>query len=65
MMKTRKALGAVLVLTMMMGALSACQKHEGPAEQAGKSVDKALDQAGKKIEQAGDSIQDAAKGEKK
>lgn len=35
-------------------ALPGCQKEAGPAERAGKDVDK-----------AGDSIQDAAKGDKK
>ena len=39
--------------------------HEGPAEHAGKEVDKAVDKAGQQIEKAGDRIQDAAKGDKK
>ena len=42
--------------------LMGCEKHEGPAERAGKSVDKAVEKAGEKIERAGDKIQDAAKG---
>ena len=41
--------------------LSACGKPEGPAEKAGKEVDKAVQSAGEKIEQAGEKIQEAAK----
>lgn len=41
--------------------LTGCPQKEGPAEQAGKAVDK----AGQKIEKAGKNIQDAAKGDKK
>ncbi|MFA7280288.1 MAG: hypothetical protein WC100_09335 [Sterolibacterium sp.] len=55
----------VLAMSAMLAALPACQKAEGPAEHAGKQVDKAMDKAGQQIEKAGDSIQDAAKGDKK
>lgn len=48
-----------------MLALLGCQKHEGPAESAGKEIDKATQKAGEQIEKAGDKIQDAAKGDKK
>ena len=44
----------------MLVALSACQKQEGPAEHAGKEIDKASDKAGQQIEKAGQNIQDAA-----
>lgn len=40
--------------------LSACQK-EGPAEKAGKEIDKAVSQAGQQIQKAGDSLKSAAK----
>jgi hypothetical protein len=45
-------------------ALPGCQDHEGPAEHAGKEVDKATEKVGQQVEKAGDSIQDAAKGNK-
>lgn len=63
-MKFGQAMGAILISTVFLGSLSACEKHEGPVEQAGKSVDEAMDKAGEKMEQAGDAVQDAAKGEK-
>ncbi|HXS53858.1 MAG TPA: hypothetical protein VN782_15090 [Usitatibacter sp.] len=45
--------------------LAACPQNEGPAEHAGKQVDKAMDKAGQQIEKAGEKVQDAAKGEDK
>ncbi len=65
MMKLAKILTAVLAASILLAALSGCQKQEGPAEHAGKALDKAVDKAGQQIEKAGDSIQDAAKGDKK
>ena len=53
------AASALLVL------LAGCPQKEGPAERAGKSVDNAVEKAGKQVEKAGESIQDAAKGDKK
>jgi len=64
MMKFENSIGAALAISVMLVALSGCQKQEGPAEQAGKSIDKATEQAGEKVEQVGESIQDAAKGDK-
>jgi hypothetical protein len=52
-------------LVALLAALVGCQKQEGPAEKAGKEVDKASEKVGQKIEQAGESIKDAAKGDKK
>lgn len=65
-MKTmqRFALRAVAA-AMLLAALSACQKQEGPAEKAGKEADRAAEKVGQQIEKAGDSMQDAAKGDKK
>jgi len=51
----------VLATAMLMAGLPGCKKEEGPAERAGKAVDNAVQEAGKKIEQAGEKIQDAAK----
>lgn len=51
-------------LTILLAAtLTACQKP-GPAEQAGKKIDEAVDNAGQQIEKAGEKIQDTAKGDK-
>jgi len=47
---------------ILVAGLSACQKQEGPAEKAGKSIDKTVEKAGQQIEKAGEKIQDVAKG---
>ncbi len=65
MMKFGGTVSAALVTGVLIAALSGCQKQEGPAEHAGKQVDKAMEKAGQQIEKVGESIQDAAKGEKK
>ncbi len=65
MMELSKYASAVLITSALLVALSGCQKQEGPAEKAGKSVDKAVDKVGQQIEKAGESVQDAAKGNKK
>jgi predicted small lipoprotein YifL len=51
-------------MSALLALLAGCER-EGPAEHAGKEVDKAVDKAGQQIEKAGDRIQDAAKGDKK
>jgi len=65
MMKFGKTVSAVLGMSALLVALIGCQKQEGPAERAGKEVDKAVENAGQQIEKAGESIQDAAKRDKK
>lgn len=65
MFKLGKPFGAAVVLSAMLAVSFGCQKQEGPAERAGKEVDKAVEKTGQQIEKAGDSIQDAAKGNKK
>ena len=60
MTKIGNRVGAGLAIILMAGLL-ACEKKEGPAERAGKQVDKAVESAGKQIEKAGEKIQDAAK----
>ena len=65
MLKLGKSVGSSLVLGALLIALVGCQKQEGPAEKAGKEVDKATEMVGQKIEKAGDSIQEAVKGDKK
>ena len=65
MMKLKKNTATALAVSVLMLALYGCQKHEGPAESAGKEIDKAAKKTGEQIEKAGDKIQDAASGEKK
>jgi len=54
-----------MAMSLLILGLVGCQQKEGPAEHAGKEVDKAMDKAGQQIEKAGESVQDAAKGDKK
>jgi hypothetical protein len=61
-MKLGQSVGAALIIGALL--IAGCQK-EGPAERAGKEVDKAVDKVGQQIEKAGDSLQDASKGNKK
>jgi hypothetical protein len=64
-MKLSQSFNAALIIGAFLAALSGCQKQEGPAEKAGRQVDKAVEKVGQQIEKAGESVQDAAKGEKK
>lgn len=64
-MQYSKAAVTAMVIGVFLASASGCQKQEGPAERAGKEVDKAADKVGQTIEKAGTSIQDAAKGDKK
>ena len=64
MMKLGKIVGAGLVMSALLAVLPGCQKQEGPAEQAGKSIDNAVDNTGQQVEKAGEKIEDAAKGDK-
>ena len=66
MRKIRNTVCAGLAMSiLLMAGLSACEKKEGPAERAGKQVDKAVESAGQQIEKAGQKIQDEAKDAKK
>ncbi len=50
-----------LVAVILLGlTLSACQK-EGPAEKAGKEIDKAAKDVGQSMEKAADKVNEAAK----
>jgi len=60
MMIKSKAVAAV-AMGMLVMALAGCQKDEGPAERAGKELDKTMSAAGDQIQKVGDSIQDAAR----
>jgi len=65
MMKLGETVSAALVTGALLAVLAGCQKQEGPAERAGKEIDKVVEKAGQKIEKAGESIQDAAKADKR
>ena len=52
---------ATLVMSALIAGLFSCQKKEGPAERAGRQIDKAVEKAGQQIEKAGEKIEDAAK----
>ena len=65
MTKIRSIVSAVLAISVLIVGLSACEKKEGPAERAGKAVDKSIESAGKQIEKAGEKMQEAAKDAKK
>ena len=56
-----KPLAAACVVGALLAIVSACQKPEGPAEHAGKQLDKAAEQTGQQIEKAGQAIKDAVK----
>jgi hypothetical protein len=63
-MKPVNSVIAATVFGALIVALSGCQKQEGPAEQAGREIDKAMEKVGKSVEKAGEKMQDAAKGTK-
>ena len=65
MTKTCGAVCAGVAMSILIVGLSACEKKEGPAERAGKQIDKAVESAGKQVEKAGQKIQDEAKDAKK
>ncbi len=75
MMKIEKTVSAAVIMGALLVTLSACQKQEGPAEQAGKQIDQTTEKVGEQIDQTtekvgeqiektGEQIQDAAKGDK-
>jgi hypothetical protein len=64
-MRFGKGVMIATAASALLMVLAGCPQKEGPAERAGKSVDKAMDKAGQQIEKAGESVQDAAKGDKK
>jgi len=61
MIKLGKSVIAALVIGALIAGLFSCQKNEGPAERAGKQIDKAVEKAGQQIQKAGEKIEDAVK----
>ena len=60
MMKMSKSVIAALAMSVLLVGLSGCQ--EGPAERAGKKIDKTVEKGGQELEKAGKKIQEDAKG---
>jgi len=65
MTKISRSIISALVLGILVAGMSGCQKKEGPAEKAGKEMDKAAEKAGQQIEKIGEKIKDTAKDIKK
>lgn len=57
MMKMSKTVVVALVVGAFVAGLTGCKK-EGPAERAGKEMDRAAEKAGQQIERAGDKMKD-------
>lgn len=62
MTKLNEMFGAVLIIFALTLAISSCQQQEGPAEKAGKEMDKAIGNVGKQVDKAADNVKDAVKG---
>jgi hypothetical protein len=62
-------IGNRIIAALAAGALilgmAACEKKEGPAERAGKEIDKTVEKAGQQLEKAGQQIQDASRDAKR
>lgn len=65
MMNFTKNAAMLLAMVLLAAGVAGCQKQEGPAERAGKSMDNAVQKAGESIERAGKQVQDAARDAKK
>lgn len=61
MMKLRNGVSAAVAMSILVAGLAACEKKEGPAERAGKEIDKTVQSAGQQLEKAGQKIEDAAR----
>ncbi|GAA5171630.1 MULTISPECIES: hypothetical protein [Halomonadaceae] len=54
-----RKLGLAMMLALMLGGVAACD-DQGPAEEAGESIDEAAENAGDSVEEMGEDVQDAA-----
>jgi len=59
----RNLCSMVLAGLLLAGSVAACKKEggEGPAERAGKQIDKAMEKAGQEMEKASDKIKEKVK----
>ncbi|MGM0544528.1 MAG: hypothetical protein ACQERP_11710 [Pseudomonadota bacterium] len=60
MYKGFKAIGVAILLAFLAVGLAACGDDQGPAEEAGESIDETMEDAGEEMEEAGEEIEDAA-----
>lgn len=61
-MKRIQIISTTLILSALLVALPGCEK-QGPAEQAGETIDNAVEKAGDQIEKTGDALKDSAQGD--
>ena len=55
-----KSVIAALAMSGLLVGLPGC--HEGPAERAGKKIDKTIEKGGQQLDKAGDKIRDDVNG---
>ena len=55
-MGTTKSLLICVLTAFAVTVAPGCQKQDGPAEKAGKQLDKAVEKAGDKIDEAADKL---------
>jgi len=60
---------SLVVIAALLFVVAACSRDDsdgkgGPAERAGRQVDKAMSKAGEAVEKAGRDMQDSSKGKK-
>ena len=55
-MEARKSALICVFAALALAVAAGCQRQEGPAEKAGKQIDKAVAKAGDKIDEAADKL---------
>jgi hypothetical protein len=63
-MRPVQIIKTALLVSALLVILPGCEK-QGPAEQAGESIDNAAERAGDQLEKAGEAIKDTAQGDNK
>lgn len=54
-----KKLALAILMALLAGGLAACD-NQGPAEEAGESIDESTESVGESIEELGEDIEEAA-----
>ena len=57
-MKRTRTLPLLVASAFVLLALGCEEHHEGPAEKAGKELDKGVDKVGQEMEKAGDKLKE-------
>jgi hypothetical protein len=60
-MSSNKTFPVLIASAFLLFALG-CEKHEGPAEKAGKDIDKGMDKLGHEMDKAGEKLKDKTGG---